>query len=328
MNDIDRQFTLWLSGYYEDFQTMRVISEGEDYAENSFFTNRRDSHAGNTMAAQAYNNSRFAYDYLTRSFTAKMPAPLVGQSSGDASASLHNEGPSQWLTHDPNRIGATFFEGRATLTYPDTIGDAASLRTTGYPRRADYSHFASGWGTQNTYYVRHGDTDATYERSSFTVNVLNGNPYGAVSTRGYGKFDITSLQPAPTSGVPEGRLSPKNAFDNYRLHKVMHSSSLCGVYLGETGEQAFTGSFSTPYAYLYPIKSPSGKPFFRHTLSRRYADWVSCITVANGSLVRFNFADGINFGILGSLASDDRWFARNVTLTTVVGTGLSFSSGA
>jgi hypothetical protein len=192
MNDIDRQFTLWLSGYYEDFQTMRVISEGEDYAENSFFTNRRDSHAGNTMAAQAYNNSRFAYDYLTRSFTAKMPAPLVGQSSGDASASLHNEGPSQWLTHDPNRIGATFFEGRATLTYPDTIGDAASLRTTGYPRRADYSHFASGWGTQNTYYVRHGDTDATYERSSFTVNVLNGNPYGAVSTRGYGKFYTTT----------------------------------------------------------------------------------------------------------------------------------------
>ena len=47
---------------------MRVISEGEDYAETTFFTNRRDSHAGNTMAAQAFNNSRFTYDYLTRSF--------------------------------------------------------------------------------------------------------------------------------------------------------------------------------------------------------------------------------------------------------------------
>jgi len=130
---------------------MRVISEGEDYAESSFYTNRRDSHAGNTMAAQAYNNSRFAFDYLTRSFTNLSPIPLIGSAAQAEAASLHNEGPSQWLTHDPNRIGATFFEGRATLTYPDTIGDAASLRTFDYPKRADYSHFASGWGTQNTY---------------------------------------------------------------------------------------------------------------------------------------------------------------------------------
>ena len=59
---------------------MRVISEGEDYAETTFFTNRRDSHAGNTMAAQAFNNSRFTYDYLTRSFAQTLaPLPLVGQ---------------------------------------------------------------------------------------------------------------------------------------------------------------------------------------------------------------------------------------------------------
>lgn len=330
MNDIDRRFTLWLSGYYEDFQSMRVISEGEDYAESSFFTNRRDSHAGNTMAAQAYNNSRFAYDYLTRSFTAKMPAPLVGQSSGSASASLHNEGPSQWLTHDPNRIGATFFEGRATLTYPDTIADAASLRTTDYPRRADYSHFASGWGTQNTYYVRNGDTDATYERSSFTVGT-GGEPYGAASTRGYGKFDIASLQPTDTSGVPIGKGNPKFDNSNYRKHKVMMSSSLCGVYLGESGEQAFTGSFSSPYTYLHPIKSPSGKSFFRHTLSRRYADWITCNTSAiagRTALTKLNFNNGSNFSNVGGLGGNDQWFPLNVTTTTVVSTGLTFPSGA
>ena len=121
MNDVSRRFTVWLSGYYEDFQSMRVISEGEDYATTDFFTNRRDSHAGNTMAAQALNNPRFTFDYLTRSFANKAPIPLIGSAAQSEAASLHNEGPSQWLTFDPNRTGAAFYEGRATLTYPDTL---------------------------------------------------------------------------------------------------------------------------------------------------------------------------------------------------------------
>ena len=329
MNDIDRRFTLWLSGYYEDFQSMRVISEGEDYAESSFFTNRRDSHAGNTMAAQAYNNSRFAFDYLTRSFTNLSPIPLIGSGASGEAASLHNEGPSQWLTHDPNRIGATFFEGRATLTYPDTIGDAASLRTFSYPKRADYSHYASGWGTQNTYYVRHGDTDATYERSSFTVDATNGYPYGTTSTRGYGKFDITGTLPADTSGIPGNSIG---RFDNtnYRKHKVMMNSSLCGVYLGETGESpAQSSGMSLPYSYLYPIKSPSGKPFYRNSVSRRVADWINVIYNDDGTgkgYFRFNTAG--NFGNMGGLGADDQWFALNKVIASVVATGQTYNIGA
>ena len=311
---------------------MRVISEGEDYAETTFFTNRRDSHAGNTMAAQAYNNSRFAFDYLTRSFASKAPLPLVGQHTTSESASLHNEGPSQWLTHDPNRIGSTFYEGRATLTYPDTLADAASLRTFSFPRRADYSHFASGWGTQNSYYVRQGDTDATYERSSFIVDTANGNPFGAASTRGYGKFQIDGslTQPNDESGLPEGRGSTGFDNSNYRRHKIMHNSSLCGVYLGETGEVAFqSSSIGLPFAYLHPIKSPSGKPFFRHSVSRRYADWVSAnVSSTGGGKNKYDFANGANFGNVGALGADDQWFPRNTEQATVVATGLTFNAGA
>lgn len=327
MNDISRRFSLWLSGYYEDFQTMRVISEGEDYAESSFFTNRRDSHAGNTMAAQAYNNSRFAFDYLTRSFASKAPLPLVGQQTESESASLHNEGPSQWLTHDPNRIGSTFYEGRATLTYPDTLADAASLRTGNYPRRADYSHFASGWGTQNTYWVRHGDSDATYGRASFTVDATHGDPFGATATRGYGKFDITALQPADTSGVPSARGS--NPKSNYRKHKVMMNSSLCGVYLGETGEVAAnSGGIGLPYAYLYPVKSPSGKPFFRHSISRRIGDWLTASRTNNGSGKNNYKITNTLFVNEGDLGSDDQWFALNKYLNSITATGLTYSAGA
>lgn len=332
MNDINRRFTAWLSGYYEDFQTMRVIPEGEDYAESSFFTNRRDSHAGNTMAVQAYNNSRFTFDYLTRSFTALVPIPLMGSAAANAAASLHNEGPSQWLTHDPNRIGNSFYEGRASLTYPDTIGDAASLRTFAYPRRADYSHFASGLGTQNSYWVRQGDTDSTYERSGFNVDATHGDPYGATSTRGYGKFkiDVSLTQPDDDSGVPLDRAT-STGFDrsNYRKHKVMMNSSLCGVYLGETGEVAFqSSSIGLPYAYLYPIKSPSGKPFFRNSISRRYADWVSANVSATGAgKNQYNFANGSNFNNVGQLGSDDQWFPRNIEITTVVATGQTYNAG-
>ena len=174
MLDVSRRFTLWLSGYYEDFQTMRVISEGEDYASTDFFTNRRDSHAGNTMASQAFNNPRFAYDYLTRSFANMAPIPMIGSGASSAAASLHNEGPSQWLTYDENRVAPAYYEGRASLTYPDTIGDAASLRTISLARRADFSRFASGWGTQNEYWVRQGATDSTYERSGFINDATHG----------------------------------------------------------------------------------------------------------------------------------------------------------
>ena len=309
---------------------MRVISEGEDYAESSFFTNRRDSHAGNTMAAQAYNNSRFAFDYLTRSFASKAPLPLVGQQTESESASLHNEGPSQWLTFDTNRIGSAFYEGRATLTYPDTLGDAASLRTFSFPKRADYSHFASGWGTQNSYYVRQGDTDATYERSSFIVDTTNGNPYGAAATRGYGKFDITGTQPADASGIPQGRGSTGYDNTNYRRHKIMMNSSLCGVYLGETGDRPFeSGGMSLPYAYLYPIKSPSGKPFFRHTISRRYADYLDAnVSATGGGKNKYDFANGANFSINGYGGLDDKWFPLNQTTQTIVATGQTYNAGA
>lgn len=307
---------------------MRVISEGEDYAESSFYTNRRDSHAGNTMATQAYNNSRFAFDYLTRSFTSLSPIPLIGSSALNEAASLHNEGPSQWLTHDPNRIGATFFEGRATLTYPDTIGDAASLRTFNYPRRADYSHYASGWGTQNTYWVRHGDADATYERASFTV-AASGYPYGTTTTRGYGKFDITGTSPADTSGIP-GNSIGKFDNTNYRKHKVMMNSSLCGVYLGETGESpAQSSGMSLPYSYLYPIKSPSGKPFFRNTTSRRVADWIDVIYNDDGAgKGYFRFNTGSNFGNVGGLGADDQWFPLNTVAANVAATGQTYNAGA
>ena len=332
MKDVSNRFTTWLAGFYEDFQSMRVISEGEDYASTDFFTNRRDSHAGNTMAAQALNNPRFTFDYLTRSFTSKNPPSLIGSAASSEAASLHNEGPSQWLTYDSNRIGAAFYEGRASLTYPDTIGDAASLRTFKVARRADFSRFASGWGTQNEYWVRQGDTDATYERSGFTVNSTHGYPYGTTSTRGYGKFDITSLQPADTSGVPQQRGSLGFDISNYRKHKVMHSSSLCGVYLGETGQVAVTSSgIGLPYAYLYPIKSPSGKPFFRHTMSRRVADWLTSRVYQNGSTNKYNFAGPhiiTNFPDEGALGTDDQWFALSTTTEAVVATGLSFPSGA
>jgi hypothetical protein len=330
MNTVSSRFTTWLAGYYEDFQSTRTISEGEDYDSTDFFTNRRDSHAGNTMAAQALANPRFTYDYLTRSFASKAPIALLGSAAASESPSLHNEGPSQWLTYDENRIGSAFYEGRATLSYPDTIGDAASLRTFFLPRRADFSRMASGWGTQNEYWVRHGDTDSTYERSSFTVPAT-GMPYGTSKTRGYGKFDIAFLQPTDTSGVPLAVGNTQGAdFSNYRKHKIMMSSSLCGVYMGETGEIiATSGGIGLPYAYLFPIKSPSGKPFFRHSFSRRVSDWLTTSgVVSDGGKNRWSLNHTTQFVDVGPLAADDQWFFFESKLLNVQATGQTYLAGA
>ena len=110
----------------------------------------------------------------------------------------------------------------------------------------------------------------------------------------------------------------------------MMNSSLCGVYLGETGQVAFqSSSIGLPYAYLYPIKSPSGKPFFRHSISRRYQDWLLTTLSDNGSgKNKYDFDNGGSFGNVGGLGADDQWFPRNTESTTVVATGLTFNAGA
>lgn len=304
MRDIDRRFSVWLTGYYEDFQSMRVIAEGEDYANlDDFFDNRRDSHAGNTMSALAYNNPRFIFDFLIRDRGNRVPQSLIGTAAASAAATLHNEGPSQWLTADPNRISFSTWEGRSQLTYPDTIGDAASIRSYSQPRRADYSHFASGWGTENTYWVRHGDLDSTYDHDSLTVTDAAARPW-SVSTRGYAKYELA----APNTGTP----SDPSA-------NVMHSSNLAGVVMGEQGEASATspsyGEYS--YAHLHPIKSPSGKPFFVHRHARRVSDWIVTTGVtSNGGFNQYQIDEVNEFDAVGSLGADDVWFTRETTSLT------------
>jgi hypothetical protein len=235
MRDIDRRFSVWLTGYYEDFQTARVVAEGEDYSTaTDLYTNRAFSHAGNPMAMMAYNNPRFTFDYLSREGFYPISHTLVGLSSfSGITATMHNEGPSQWLTTDQNRLSFLHWEGRAQLTYPDTIGDAASIKTEKQPRRADYSLLASGWGTQNRLWVRQGDTDSTYGHSRLTVTNSAGNPYGSLSKFGYAKYEVG----AADTGAPQ---------NGWTFSKMAHSSNIAGVFMGEQVEASATNPTFTP----------------------------------------------------------------------------------
>jgi len=139
---VSLKFPVWLAGYYEDMNTLRGVYEGQDYASSTTYDNRLNSHFGNpnsisTMIGSARSNARFNFVATDRS------------NSPD-----HNEAPADWLTFNPYSLLPNFYEGRAQMVLPDSIGDIASGAFLAQPVRADYVRYASGHNTKDTYWSR------------------------------------------------------------------------------------------------------------------------------------------------------------------------------
>jgi hypothetical protein len=305
--------SIQLSGYYEDFNRIVVSPQGGDYGSTDFYSNQPESHFGNSMAGWAFNNPRFQFDYMVRANLSKQPGFIFGvTSNGQYTPTWKNEGASQWLTIDPY-CGMTMsaWEGRAQLTVADSIGDNASRRNNGLPRRADFNRYLSGWGTDNAYFTRNGDFTGNFYRAS-PKNDTSADP-----NKNYGKF-----QP--------GDVRTGTMMDQETIFRVAHTFNIAGVFLGEGSRKSTHSSTGTPYQYLYPIKSPAGNNFVIQKQSRRYNDWLPFTAISNnGSGKKKYEIDRALYVTQGSISADDKWYVdfrkhHTVTRNTSVSGTISY----
>ena len=244
MRAVDRDYTFWLAGYYDDFNGARAIPDDLNDADATTTYTHVSTHHGSAMASFDRLNTRFTYTYAERAQdagylgddTQTSQRPLLLISS--ALAQKHNSGIHKWLTHDTNMDSPSKWDARAQLQYPCSLfGNRQKFnRNTSLD---SYLSFCNGNDTSATYYCPAGDTDSTDGRS-WTVNMNAVNP-GA-----------TTLF-LPYSGVTQQ--------SNFRNNKTRHLVSFAGTYMGERNTR-FTADANFASQQHFPIESPAGKPFF------------------------------------------------------------------
>ena len=242
MRDVDRRLTFWMAGYYDDFIGARAVPDDQNTQGADWVSSK--THHGNPINGWATLNPRYTYAWCERGDGAS--GRFNNAAVATADQYKHNAGIHEWLTYDQNRREAGKYEGLAQLQYPDSLSNANRQRFdggTGILGEAykgtdvndGFLMFCYGYDTTNRYFSAIGSNDSTFGRATSRIPDYDGGSPNALDT---------------AAGIPTGVSTPTTAV---RTH-------LAGVYSGEVlYNDAYTGS--SPKAYLYPIKSPAGKPF-------------------------------------------------------------------
>jgi len=243
MRAVNRDYTFWLAGYYDDFTNARSVPDDDNLATVTSTYTHASTHHGSPMSGEALLNPRFRYSYPDRAqdagylgddtVTAERPVLLATS----ALAQTHNKGIHQWLTLNPEEQFPSRWEGRAQLQYPCSL--IANRQKFNRSTTLDtYLAFSNGNDTSGTYYAWAGETDATDGRS-WTIDHSATNP-GATT-----KY-------LPYAGVTQQ--------SNFRQDKKRLLTSLTGTYMAERQTQ-YIADADYSVEHLKPIKSPAGKPF-------------------------------------------------------------------
>lgn len=236
MRTVDRRFTFWMAGYYDDF--LGAITLPDDLNEPAITYSSTKSHAGNSITGYAPLNPRHTHAWVEREDGATgrfRNSTLTNGAQYKVNAGIH-----EWLTYDQNRQSAGSYVGKSNLQYPDSITNANRQK---YNAGADYATvvegyimFCNGYDTSGRYYSSIGTNDATFGRDTA------GTPD---NTTGGLNADLHA-----TAGIPTNATTPTK---HIRTH-------VAGVY---SGEVPYSDAISngTSYRYLYPIESPSGGNF-------------------------------------------------------------------
>jgi len=238
MRTTDDDFSVWLVGYYDDFQSCRSIADDLNDASKTT-PDHTLTHHGNPMNGHALLNPTFRYSYPDRAQSASYLSADDSFSSAQLFATVakkadSNDGHHEWLTLDLSKSKAKRWEGRAQLQYPDSRRGTRQ-RFNGAAGDS-YEAFVNGNDTLGTYYAPLKAMDSTAGRSRVYES-------GAKDNDG----DMFEGAGAHLRVETEG-------------HFASHSVSLAGVLMGERMNTAYASRASAT-KHLFPLKSPSGKPF-------------------------------------------------------------------
>ena len=238
MRDITDDFTVWLTGYYDDFQSCKSVADDLNESNTNSIVHTL-THHGNPMNGEAFSNPTYRFSFPDR---AQSTSYLVGSDSFSTAqlfttstlAETKNAGHHEWLTLDLIRDNKYDWDGKAQLQYPDSRRGTRQ-RFNGVAGDS-YESFVSGHDTRGVYYAPLKSMDSTAGRSRV---------YASDSVDDDG--DIFEGAGSHQRIQVEGQYST-------------HSISLAGVLTGELMNTS-NSSRATSTKNLYPLKSPAGKPF-------------------------------------------------------------------
>ena len=234
MRTVDRRFTFWMAGYYDDF--LGAVALPDDLNEPTLEYKSHKTHAGNAITGYAPMNPRYAHAFVEREDGASgrfNNAALTGGAQYKVNAGIH-----EWLGFDANRRAAGTYVGKAQLQFPDSITNANRQK---YNAGADYGTipvegflmFCNGYDTTGRYFAAIGTNDATFGRDEAD-----------------GPDNVSGTTLTSGSGVP----------DNASASAKFIRTHVAGVYSGEVVDYGNTSN-GPPRNYIYPIRSPSGGNF-------------------------------------------------------------------
>ena len=224
---VDRRFTFWMAGYYDDFMNAKAIPDDSNTMGTTWKS--LETHAGNPLNGLAPYNPRYKFAWCVRG-TGAGGANFNGftafSATVQADRNLHNNGMNEWLTFDPEWYNQGGYWGTTHIQYPDSktnsnrqkfdggtgiIGDAYL----GTDPVEGYLMFSNSYNTQGKYYAFNGRTDSSYGRDTMDWSGLLSGTRPEVAA---GKLDASA-------GEPDNQAA---AAIDYRI-----DTHLAGVYTGE-----------------------------------------------------------------------------------------------
>ena len=327
---VDRKYTFWVAGYYDDFIGAKVMPDEQNTPGLTWYSSK--THQGNPINGWASLNPRYTYAWCVRGDgdSAQFNNPGITTTTRYA----FNSGVDKWLGVDENRRNSTaLYEGLVQVQYPDSLttanrqkfdggtgivgGATKAYETTAtesnYAVVEGYMMFCNGYDTSKKYYAATGTNDSTFGRDTQAIPDAN-----------------TGAALIALAGLPQ-TLAARSPGKIVRTH-------LAGVYSGEVvSVDDIDNSHSSwgagqPRAWLYPVTSPTGKPFLSieaYTTSASYDPILSY----DGSLNSKGDGDIFTIRIYPSRQGADakirlRIGCEGTAFTSVVGGDTGYSHAA
>lgn len=261
MKTVGTKYNYWLSGYYDDFNSCRLVADDLNPASYRELDHTL-SHHGSSLGDVSFI-PRFTYSYADRvrqeylgslhtTYSTDLELLIDSFESLAGDKLKTNAGFHETLTLNPKEAESNLYQNRMHLEVPNSI-IANRQKYNGEATDHNYLAFRNGHETAGIYYVPMGIMDMSYGSSPVSM------------------YDITAgvtSQADPRAGNPipffhKGLTNTSGSHDT--PDKTLVMASFAGAYYHSAfARQTPTASYSLSQSH--EITSPSGQNFFVHNV--------------------------------------------------------------
>ena len=113
MRTVDKKYTFWLAGYYDDFTNAKAIPDDSNTMGSIWKS--IETHHGNPLSELAPYNPRYAYAWCVRGTgVGGATFPNTNAPPSPFTRTKHNNGMNEWLTFDPDFLNQTTYFATTT----------------------------------------------------------------------------------------------------------------------------------------------------------------------------------------------------------------------